>query len=76
MAMDFLMSDMYPLTSPINTGQTTIPEADDRAAMPVNDATENSKTGIVDAASMNASTKEIFIFLLAALVVAFLLGAM
>ena len=76
MAMDFFLGDIYPGSTMLQTGQRTIPETNDRAVLPVQDATDNSETGVKDKATSDASTKEIFIFMGAGLLVAFLLGAM
>ena len=76
MAMNYLWGDMYPSASVLNTAQQTIPEAADKAVLPADNGTDAPAAGIKDAGNSNASTKEIFLFMLALLVVAFLLGCM
>lgn len=76
MAFNYLWADMYGDGSAMNTSQTTIPEQADKAAMPQAEHSTDNTAGIRDAGGSNADTKHIFIFMLAVLVAAFLLGAM
>lgn len=75
MAMNYLWADLYGSGSAMNTAQTTIPEANDKEAMPQADHS-NEGAAVRDAGKGNASTKHILLFMLAILVIAFLLGAM
>ena len=75
MAMNYLWGDMYPSASVLNTAQQTIPEAADKAVLP-QETGEDEKAGIKDAGKTNASTKEILLYMLILLVIAFVLGAL
>ena len=73
MAMNYLWGDMYPEASVLNTAQQTIPEAADKEVLPQETGHD---AAIADAGASNATTKEIFIFMLVLLIVAFILGSL
>lgn len=76
MAYNYLWADLYGSGSAVNTAQTTIPENDDTQAMPQADHSTDNTAGIRDAGAAGTDAKHIFIFMLAVLLLAFLLGAM
>lgn len=76
MAYNYLWADLYGSGSAINTAQTTIPEQSDKEAMPQAEHSVDNTAGIRDAGASTTDAKHIFIFMLAILLLAFLLGAM
>ena len=77
MAMNYLWADLYGGGSLMGTAQTTIPEQNDKEAMPQAEHGSDTITAAVrDAGKSTTDTKHILVVMLAVLVLAFLLGAM